>query len=206
MEVLIPIVFPDYRVTVEVKKEEVDVLPWVTFDNFSFKYKDKISNLGHAGILFINGRSGVTKYYEYGRYDPQKKGIVLKAKNLPDAKVIDGELDTKSIKEALSFISRVSGQSGRISGVYIEVEDEYGKALEYVEARRSKNTLKNRKEYDLLRNSCIHFVKETVEVTDAISPWMVGPRPNSYIGEFRDDYPDLDFYNGKLIIEGVGEY
>lgn len=39
------------------------------------------------------------------------------------------------------------------------------------------------------------------------TPWLLDPRPNSYIGEFRDEYPDLD-YNPRtreLNIEGVEE-
>jgi hypothetical protein len=33
------------------------------------------------------------------------------------------------------------------------------------------------------------------------------PRPNSYIGEFRDDYPDLDYIprTRQLTIEGMAE-
>jgi len=67
MDIVIPIVFPDYKINVEVQKTKVDVFPWVEFDNFSIpSYKDKISNLGHAVVLFINGKNGITKYYEYG--------------------------------------------------------------------------------------------------------------------------------------------
>jgi hypothetical protein len=86
MDKVIPIVFPDYKITVEAQKVKVDVLPWVDFDNFTIpEYKDKISNLDHAGILFINGKNGTTKYYQYGRYDPPKNlGLVVKARNLPD--------------------------------------------------------------------------------------------------------------------------
>jgi len=35
---------------------------------------------------------------------------------------------------------------------------------------------------------------------------MVDPRPNSYIGEFRDDFPDLDYKDDTLIIEGIGKF
>mgnify|MGYP007019933133 CR=1 FL=1 len=36
----------------------------------------KIGNLGHAGVLLIDNKTGVTKYYEYGRYDKEGKGVV----------------------------------------------------------------------------------------------------------------------------------
>jgi len=208
MDVVIPIVFPDYKVTVEVQKTKVDVFPWVTFDNFSMPaYRDRISNLGHAGVLFVNGKTGTTKYYEYGRYDPPKNlGLVVKARNLPDVVLKNGKIELTSLKKPLSFISRISGQSGRIQGVYIEVENKYDVMLGHAELRKSQNASPARRPYDLVTNSCIHFVKEITERAGVRTPWMVDPRPNSYIGKFRDDFPDLDYKNDVLIIEGIGKF
>jgi len=209
-DIVIPIVFPDYKITVEIERTKVDVFPWVDFDNFTIpKYKEKISNLGHAGVLFINGKTGTTKYFEYGRYDPPRNlGIVVKAANLPDAKILNGKIDIQSLKRPLDFISRISGQSGRIQGVFIEVDNKYEKMLNYALMRKSQNANPKRRPYDLTSNSCIHFVKSVTETAGIKTPWMVDPRPNSYIGKFRDDYIDLD-YSPKtkiLKIEGIGEF
>ena len=206
MDVVIPIVFPDYKIAVEVQKTKVDVFPWTTFDNFHIPaYKDRVSNLGHAGILFVNGKTGTTKYYEYGRYDaPRNLGLVVKARNLPDAIVKNGKIEISSLKKPLSFISKISGQSGRIHGVYIEVEKGYDTMLAYAELRRSQNTFSHRRPYHLITNSCIHFVKDVVAKAGVSTPWMVDPRPNSYMGEFRGEFPDLDYKNGTLVVEGVG--
>ena len=208
MDVVIPIVFPDFKVTIEVQKTKVDVFPWTTFDDFHIPaYKDRISNLGHAGVLFVNGKTGTTKYYEYGRYDPPKNlGLVVKARNLPDVIVKNGKLELSSLMKPLSFISRISGQSGRIHGVYIEVENKYDAMLAYAELRKSQNAFPNRRPYDLISNSCIHFVKEITERAGVATPWIVDPRPNSYMGKFRDDFPDLDYKNGALRVEGVGTF
>lgn len=208
MDIVIPVVFPDYKITVEVQKTKVDVFPWVTFDNFNIPaYKDRISNLGHAGILFVNGKTGTTKYYEYGRYGPPKNiGLVVKARNLPDAALKNGKIEFTSLKKPLSFISRISGQSGRIQGVYIEVEKKYDAMFAHAELRKSQNASPARRPYDLITNSCIHFVKEITERAGVRTPWMVDPRPNSYIGKFRDDFPDLDYKNDVLIIEGIGKF
>ena len=149
MDVVIPIVFPDYKIIVEIQKTKVDVFPWFDFDDFTVpSYKDKISNLGHAGVLFINGENGTTKYYEYGRYDPPKNlGLVVKARSLPDVKIINGHLDYSTLKKTLSFISRISGQSGKIHGVYIEVENKYDAMLKHAELKKLQNvgcaTIKN---------------------------------------------------------------
>ena len=207
-DVVIPIVFPDYKITVEIQRTKVDLIPWVEFDNFTTpKIKEKVSNLGHAGVLFINGRNGITKYFEYGRYDPPRNlGIVVKARNLPDVKIVKGKIDFSSLKKPLAFISRISGQSGRIQGVYIEVENKYQAMLNYATNRKSQNSNPARTPYDLTSNSCIHFVKKVTEVAGVDTPWMVDPRPNSYMGEFRDDFKDLDYKDNRLKIEGLGEF
>lgn len=209
-DIVVPIVFPDYRITVEIQKTKVDVLPWVDWDNFNVpKYKERVSNLGHAGVLFVNGKNGTTKYFEYGRYDPPKNlGLVVKAANLPDVKISNGRIEIKSLIKPLDFISRVSGQSGRIHGVFIEVESKYQKMLDYALLRKSQNSNPKRKPYDLTSNSCIHFVKQVVEKASLTTPWMIDPRPNSYIGEFRDDYDDLDYSpkNKVLKIERLGKF
>lgn len=208
-DIVIPIVFPDYKISVSIYKSDVDLIPWTDFDNFSIKYKEKISNLGHAGVLFINGSTGTTKYYEYGRYDPPMNiGLTIKLKNLPDVLLKDGNINLSSLKKTFKTISIKSGQHGRIQGVYIEVQNQYQNMLNYASMRVLANSNPNRRAYDLTSYSCIHFVKGVVESAGVESPWMIDPRPNSYIGEFRDDFPDLDydFSVDKLTIEDIGEY
>lgn len=102
-DIVIPIVFPDYKISVNIPKREFDLFPYVEFDNFSTpSYTENFSNLGHAGILFINGKSGLTKYFEYGRYDhPAYLGVVQKIRNLPDAIILADSLDYVSLKKVL---------------------------------------------------------------------------------------------------------
>lgn len=206
-DVLIPVVFPDYRISVETPSASIDVLPYFEFDNFKIeKSKQKLSNLGHAGILLINGRNGLTKYYEYGRYDAANRGIVRRIR-LPDAEVNQNGVIPKSLIPPLRKISRTTGKGGRIEGVFIEAEDVFEKVHNKLHARKQKNGRPDRTPYSVTSNSCIHFVKRAVEAAGKETPWMVDPRPNSYIGEFRDDYRDLD-YSPKtktLKIEEVGE-
>ena len=45
------------------------------WDNFTIP-KTRLEDLGHAGVMLIRGRDGMTKYYEYGRYDPANLGRV----------------------------------------------------------------------------------------------------------------------------------
>ncbi|MEW5755644.1 MAG: hypothetical protein AB1810_05015 [Pseudomonadota bacterium] len=86
------------------------------------------------------------------------------------------------------------------------MENKFDAMLKHAELRKSQNSNPKRKPYDLLTNSCIHFVKEITEKAGIATPWMADPRPNSYIGEFRDDFADLDYNNDVLEIEGAGKY
>jgi hypothetical protein len=49
------LVFPDYKISTPI---------------------GKVGGLGHAGGLMIDNKTGATKYYEYGRYDSEGKGLV----------------------------------------------------------------------------------------------------------------------------------
>lgn len=208
-DLIIPIVFPEYRISVSSPRIDVDIFPWVSFDNFTIhSSKHKVPNLGHAGVFLVNGKNGVTKYYEYGRYDyPEYKGVVQRIP-LPDAKVDQSGVILSSLIPPLQKICERSGQCGRIEGVFIEASDVFSKLNQMILVRKFQNNSPKRKQYHLTNNSCIHFVKWVVKASGKDTPWMIDPRPNSYIGEFRDDYQDLD-YSPKtkiLKIENVGEF
>lgn len=208
-DVVIPIVFPEYRVTVAVPAASFDLFPFIDFDNFKTPaYKDKFSDLGHAGVLFINGSTGLTKYYEYGRYDSAGLGLVRKIAGLPDVRVAKGEIVLSSMKNTLRHISQKSGQSGKIKAAVIQVPGKFASMLTYAEQRKKQNGIPNRKAYDLFLNSCIHFVKSVAMAAGVDTPWLFDPRPNSYIGEFRDDFSDLDYSitSNVLAIEGQGKF
>lgn len=87
--------------------------------------------------------------------------------------------------------------------MYIEVDGTYEAMLEYAQFRLRLNNNSDRDPYDILSNSCLHFMKTVVEKSGAKTPVLIDPRPNSYIEEFRDMYRDLDFdlKNNKLSIE-----
>ena len=208
MDAIIPIVFPEYKILVDLKPVEVDIFPALEFDDFVIPgYQNRFSDLGHSGVLFINGVTGMTKYYEYGRYDSAGLGLVRRIP-IPDANVKEGSIDSASLKPVLAKISRVAGQGGRISAVYIEVEGKFSTLLNYAETRKRQNANSKREPYNIITNSCIHFVKKITKLAGVDTPWMIDPRPNSYIGKFRDDFPDLDYdyTRKKLIIEGRGEF
>lgn len=196
-DIAIPIVFPDYLIAVNTPKTRViiaDLLPGFDIlpDNVEVpETQNKFPELGHAGILFINGSSGTTKYYEYGRYGGSL-GAVRKL-SIRDV-IMQKDHPTKaSLSYTLSQISIKSGQGGRISGAYIEVPNQYKSMLNYAQKRHLDNKNPKRKAYDLFSNSCNHFMKGVLEAAGVDVPYMLDPRPNSYIEEIRDDFKDLDY-------------
>lgn len=207
-DLAIPIVFPDYLVAVNTPKRKIKIpnlIPGIDLlpDTVDIpKTENKLPELGHAGILFINGKTGTTKYYEYGRYS-SSDGNVRKI-NLRDVKIMgDGHPSKISLLYVLSQISANSGQNGRILGAYIDAQHNFQAMLDYAEKRMQENANKNRKKYDLMFNSCNHFMKGVMEAAAIKTPSMIDPRPKSYIQEIRSLYSKLDYSKAehKLTIE-----
>ena len=49
----------------------------IVFPDYKIEYKGKrYSNLGHAGVLLINNKTGYTKYYDYGRHHTSKGEVI----------------------------------------------------------------------------------------------------------------------------------
>jgi hypothetical protein len=207
MDVVIPIVFPDYKILVEVAPTDIDLVPGTRIDNFRIPgYSDRVSDLGHAGVLFVQGRTGLTKYYEYGRYDPPQNLGRVRPLPIPDAKSKNGSIEIASLKSALATIARSSGQNGRIMGVYIESSDKFSAMLAHAVARESENHNPKRVPYALLSNSCLHFMKQVVDRTGVPTPTIVDPRPIAYAQRLQAAFLDLDFANNVLTIESKGKF
>jgi hypothetical protein len=169
MDVFIPIVFADYKIAAMGTK-------W--------------RNLGHAGILFILGKSGTAKYYEYGRYDQAGLGLVRKVFDSgregqqgrqpgPQLAQAGAEIDLHAVRPRHANL-----------GAYIE---QAGMRRRYVEGRKKRNTDRSRQAYGLTDNNCGTFMQATLDAAGVNTPWMVDPRPNSNIEELRDDFRDLDY-------------
>ncbi|HLL03967.1 MAG TPA: hypothetical protein VK539_25505 [Myxococcaceae bacterium] len=156
--------------------------------------------LGHAGVLFINGKTGVTKYYEYGRYDPKALGIVRRV-SIPDVTMKNGKPTRDSLKKVVARISVSSGQNGAVSAAYIELpDDSFKKMVDHAERRLRDNGNPNRTPYALLSNSCLHFMKEVAEAGGASMPPGVVPIPKDYMRLVRMVHPKLDYARGIMTV------
>lgn len=195
MDVAIPLVFPDYLIAVNTPHTVVsvpDLLPFFDILPEKIVIKEqaaKLPYLGHAGVLFYKGSSGLTKYYEYGRYDRAQKGLVRRVR-VSDVKVGD----STSLAKVLGEISKKSGQNGAIKGAYIEVAaGGFEKMLAYSQKREKENNDPKRKPYDITGYSCLHFALAVVEAAGVSLPPVIDPRPSGHMTLLRMSYRDLDF-------------
>ena len=195
MDVAIPLAFPDYLIAVETPQAVVqvpDLLPFIDIlpERIIIKeQKAKVPYLGHAGVLFFDGKSGLSKYYEYGRYDRAAVGLVRRVR-IPDT--TPG--DNAALAKVLNAISHKSGQGGAITGAYLELSDgAFEKMLAYAEKREKENHNPRRKAYDITSYSCLHFAVAVCEAGGAKLPPVVDPRPTGHLALIRMWHRDLDF-------------
>lgn len=174
------------------------------WDDFTIP-KTKVEDLGHAGVMLIRGRDGMTKYYEYGRYDPASLGRVRRVA-IPNVRMnAEGRPTRASLAASLDAISRRSGQNGRISGAYVEIDGGYQKMLDEAQKRERLNTDAGREPYGLLSNSCLHFAAGVVEAGGVDVPMIIDPRPVGYLDRLRDDFRDLEYNprTRRVTVEGI---
>ena len=168
------VVFPDYKISTPI---------------------GKIGNLGHAGVLLINNKTGLTKYYEYGRYDKEGKGEVrnIKISNVKIDK--NGKPTTESLNKVMGELSKKAGQNGRIDGAYIE-SDKFENMDKYATIKENENSNPSRKTYSLTGNNCGTFAADVVNQDENVNkkaPIIVDPRPNSIVEEYQDKFKTITY-------------
>lgn len=130
------IVFPNYKISTPV---------------------GKVGGLGHAGVLLIDNKTGVTKYYEYGRYDAENKGLTrVTISNVVIGE--DGKPTTESLNKVLGQISSKSGQGGKIEGAYV-ISDEFDAMNDYAQSKLKENSDPDREPYSLSGNNLWDFCR-----------------------------------------------
>ncbi len=214
MDVAVPIVFPDYLIAVNTPPVTLQ-MPHIGhgLDFFPNVVRipgtnNRLPELGHAGILIINGANGLTKYYEYGRYDRANLGLTRRVpvRDVVLAASPPRRPTSRSLAQTLHLISATAGQRGRIRGAYIEVPPgKFHAMLVYCQKRVRENSDPHREPYSLTGHSCIHFAQEVLEAGDVDVPWMIDPRPIGYMDRLQSDFPALNYEvrTNSLAIEGL---
>jgi len=192
------IIFPDYKVDPEL---EITVA--------GETYQAPKLPLGHAGVLLIDNETGLTKYYEYGRYSTtdETKGRV-RSSDTDKALVIfnvvidpeTGKPTKESLNKVLGQISEKSGHGGRIQGAY--VEGDFDKMNDYAQEKlkesnpQYKEYDKDRAPYKLSGNNCGTFgcdvIKQDPEAAKN-APWIWIPTPDNIGEEYQDNFPSVNY-------------
>lgn len=114
--------------------------------------------LGHAGILLIQGGTGLTKYYEYGRYrrDSQGKPIgVVNHYAIPNVTLNDDGWPTVlSLHKVVKKITKKSGKDTYFHGNFSHKCGGFDKAVDYAETY-------NNPDYNIISRSCMIFAHST---------------------------------------------
>ncbi len=167
------IVFPDYK---------------VEWQGVKWPY------IGHAGILLIDNKTGVTKYYEYGRYYSSDDGHVVQ-RTIPNVTIDEnGEPTNSSLNKVLGAISRLAGHNGRIEGAYVE-SDEFNKMNEYAKKQKSENKNSKREKYGVSKN-CGTFARDVIDQDPTAkdeAPWILDIRPNNIVKEYQDVFRKVQY-------------
>jgi hypothetical protein len=62
-------------------------------------------------VIIVDGDTGTTKYYEYGRFDPDKPGVgIVQTKEVPNLLIRDGKIDGASLQ---SLVRQLNGEAGK---------------------------------------------------------------------------------------------
>jgi len=136
---------------------------------------------GHAGVLLIDNVTGMTKYYEYGRYDADKIGQVM-TYSVPNVVMgDDGRPSAESLHKVLKAISEHSATTNKnsddektwdLKGAYFISED-FDEMKEYADERLKENLEPNREEYNLINNNCGDFACDIVRVADDVPDFWI---------------------------------
>jgi RHS repeat-associated protein len=143
--------------------------------------------LGHAGVLLINNKTGVTKYYEYGRYDKAGVGLV-QTQTVPNVVIRNGQPTPESLNAVLARLSTVAGHGGRIRAAYV-TSDKFDDMDRAARARLAKNSDPHRAPYSITDNNCATFSSDIVKTDPSVAhPWFVlNPSPNNIVDEYIEE-------------------
>ena len=186
------IVFPDYKIDPEIKLVVNNPVTGKPIINYK---APKVEGLGHAGVLLIDNKTGVTKYYEYGRYQTSD-GTRGKVRQVRVSNVVigeDGKPTEESLNKVLGQISKKSGQGGKIEGAYI-ISDQFKAMNDYAQSKLNESNPgnpdydKNRPPYALSDNNCGTFAADVINQDECVdAPSISNPTPTNIVDEYQEE-------------------
>ncbi|OLT60779.1 hypothetical protein [Moorena bouillonii] len=135
--------------------------------------------VGHAGVLLIK-QSGLTKYYEFGRYDPAMNGVV-RNKRIPNAVIgSNGKATPSILKAILRSLSTQSGKNTRIRAAYF-INMDFDKMLAYA--------ITEQPQYSIISFNCGHYAQAVILKgnPNVDRPLIINPTPNNIVDEYIEE-------------------
>jgi hypothetical protein len=155
------VVYPDYPVDT---------------DSF-YGYSTKV---GHAGALLVHP-TGITKYYEFGRYQPAGAVGMVRTQSISNVVIgANGKATPASLKVVLGELSSLSGKGGRIQAAYF-INMDYDKMKAAALAAQPA--------YDITNHNCGTYAANVVTAGNANvdKPWILDPRPRNIVDEYIEE-------------------
>ena len=160
---------------------------------------------GHAGVLLIDNKTGITKYYEYGRYDKDNIGIV-RTVTVPNVDIgKDGKPTIESLNKVMQCLSENSGAGGEIEGAYI-ISDKFKEMNDFAKNRMNENNDPNRKKYSIWSNNCATFAEDVITQDKSVDrPWIVVNSPINIVDEYQEEGNARVYYNPETCKTTIGQ-
>lgn len=168
----------------------------ITFPNYKATYRGhRIPHTGHSGVLLIDNKTGLTKYYEYGRYGSNQG----KARNvtIPNVVIVDGRPTLESLNNVFKKISQKSGDNGDIEGAYVKSE-KFEEMKRFAAGMVAEATNPEREPYDIITNNCATFAEEVIAQDESVNrPWIIVHTPRNTVEEYQEKGNTRVYYNSQ---------
>lgn len=135
----------------------------------------RVTGLGHAGVVIINGETGRTRYFEYGRYGGPYGRV--RERTVADVTLEDYCNPSSASLEALARdVTRTNGGPYGFEAAYIKLPDgSYEQMEQFITQRVSAVQARTAAAYDINSNHCFTFAVEVAAAGGAQSDVSSAP-------------------------------
>lgn len=140
-----------------------------------------VRGLGHAGVVIVDGSTGHTNYFEYGRYERDDSGNpigVVKTRAVPNLSINDGVIDGNSLNSLIVSLNASAGKDTAAVGTILPLSNRgYDDALSYAQ-KALQDPSGTVGEYSWANDThCYSFAKSVAAAGGSWLDWFDGLGP-----------------------------